>query len=151
MQSSLILVGLLVIIVFAIILYIKTGTRNSSFISVKIGKKIVNAEIADTFPKQMKGLMGRKDLPENQGMLFVFDSSDIRKFWMLNTSISLDMIWLNTSKKIIYIEKNARPCFLLNCTSYGPNQAAQYVLEVNANYTTKNNISVGDIVAFKIQ
>ena len=151
MQNSLTLVGLLVIVIFAIILYTKTGAKNTSFISVKIGNTTVNAEIADTFSKQMKGLMGRKNLPEDQGMLFVFDSPSVRKFWMFNTSIPLDMIWINSSKKIIYIEKNVQPCFILNCTSYGPDKDAQYVLEVNANYTVKNKIFVGDAVDFKLQ
>jgi len=60
------------------------------------------------------------------------------------------MIWVDSDKKIIYIEKNAQPCFILNCSSYGPNDLAQYVLEVNANYTTKNKISVGDKVEFNL-
>jgi uncharacterized protein len=148
MQSNLLL-ALLVIIVFAIILYTKAGSK-ASFTPVKIGSKTVNAEIADTFVKQVKGLMGRKSLAEDQGMLFVFASSGVRKFWMFNTSIPLDMIWINSSKKIIYIEKNAQPC-LINCTSYGPDKDAKYVLEVNGNYTTKNKISLGDAVSFKIQ
>ena len=133
MQSNLLFVGLVVIIVFAMILYTKIGNKASTFIPVKIGNKTVNAEIADTFFKQMKGLMGIKSLPEDQGMLFVFDQPAVRKFWMLNTSIPLDMIWINSSKKIIYIEKNAQPCFILNCASYGPDKDAKYVLEVNPN------------------
>jgi hypothetical protein len=149
MQSNLLFVGLLVIIVFAMILYTKIGNKASTFIPVKIGNKTVNAEIADTFFKQMKGLMGRKSLPEGQGMLFVFDQPAVRKFWMLNTSIPLDMIWIDSNKKIIYIENNAQPC-LINCTSYGPDKDAKYVLEVNGNYTTKNKISVGDSTSFRI-
>jgi uncharacterized membrane protein (UPF0127 family) len=151
MQSSLILAGLLVVVAFAIILYTKFGAKNTSFLPVKIGNKVVSAEIADTMTKQMRGLMGRKSLPQNQGMLFVFDEPAVRKFWMFNTSIPLDMIWMDSNKKIIYIEADVQPCPILNCTSYGPNKPAQYVLEVNANYTTKNNISVGDTIAFKVQ
>jgi uncharacterized membrane protein (UPF0127 family) len=150
MQTNLIIAGILVVISFLIVLSTKIGMKHSTFVQVKVGSKTVNAEIADTFAKQMKGLMGVKSLPEDQGMLFVFDHPDIYKFWMFNTSIPLDMIWIDSNKTIVYIQQNAQPCFLLNCTSYSPNQNAQYVLEVNGNYTAENKISAGDKVEFKL-
>jgi hypothetical protein len=150
MQTELILAGILILISFAIVLTSKIGMKNSSFIPVKVGNKIVYAELVDTLTKQIMGLMGRKSLPENQGMLFVFDNAGRYKFWMFNTSIPLDMIWIDSNKTIVYIQQNAQPCFILNCTSYGPNELSQYVLEVNANYTSGNKISVGDKVEFNL-
>lgn len=150
MQINIIPVGILVLIVVLLFIFAKIGMTHASFVGVKVGNKTVNAELADTFPKQLKGLMGVKNLPEGQGMLFVFGSPGVYKFWMFNTSIPLDMIWADSNKTIIYIQQNAQPCFLLNCTSYGPNQNAQYVLEVNANYSEKNNISVGDKLDFSL-
>jgi uncharacterized membrane protein (UPF0127 family) len=150
MQTELILAGILILISFAIVLTSKIGAKNSSFIPVKVGNKIVYAELANTMSKQIFGLMGRKSLAENQGMFFVFDNSGTHRFWMFNTSIPLDMIWIGSNKTIVYIQHNAQPCFLLNCTSYGPDELSQYVLEVNANYSSANKISVGDKVEFNL-
>lgn len=150
MQSELIIAGILVLISFAIILSSRFGMKSSSFIPVKIGSKTVNAELADTLPKQIMGLMGREIMPENQGMLFVFDHPDTYRFWMFNTSIPLDIIWIAKNKTIVHIQMNAQPCFLLNCTSYAPNEDALYVLETNANYTAENKISIGDKVGFNL-
>jgi len=150
MQINLLPVGILAVIFVLIIFFAKTGVKHSSFVSVKIASKTVNAEVADTIPKQIKGLMGVKYLPEDQGMLFVFDHPAVYRFWMLNTSIPLDMIWIDSNKTIVYIQQNAQPCFVLNCVSYNPDALAQYVLEVNGNYTAKNNISVGDKVEFSL-
>jgi uncharacterized membrane protein (UPF0127 family) len=150
MQTELILAGIIILISFAIILSSKMGMKSSSYIPVKIGDKIIYAELADTFKKQTMGLMGRKSMTDNQGMLFVFSKPGTYKFWMFNTSLPLDMIWISSNKTIIYIQQTAQPCFISNCTTYGPNEDAQYVLEVNANYTQQNNISVGDSVDFKL-
>ena len=150
MQSSLLFAGIVVSAVLAIIVFVKFEAKQTSFIPVKIGNKIVHAEIADTFAKQIFGLMGRKSMPEDQGMLFVFNDDLIEKFWMFNTSIPLDMIWIDSGKSIIYIQQNAQPCPVYNCPTYGPDLPARYVLEVNANYTVENNVSVGDKVYFNL-
>jgi uncharacterized membrane protein (UPF0127 family) len=150
MQTEFILAGILILISFAIILSSKMGMKSSSYIPVKIGDKTIYAELADTFKKQAMGLMGRKSMPGNHGMLFVFGNPGTYKFWMFNTSLPLDMIWMDSNKTIVYIQQNVQPCFILNCTSYGPNELSQYVLEVNANYTSANKISVGDKVEFSL-
>jgi len=150
MQINLIPVGILVLFIVIAVIFAKSGMKHSSFVAVKMGDKTVNAEIADTFSKQAFGLMGRKNLPQDQGMLFVFSNPGVYKFWMFNTSIPLDMIWTDSNKTVIYIQQNAQPCLLLNCATYGPDQDASYVLEVNANYTAKNRISVGDKLQFSL-
>ena len=91
--------------------------------------------------------MNRDSLGENEGMLFIFDKEDYYSFWMLNTRIPLDIIWINANKEIIHIERNLQPC-TDSCPKYSPNEKALYVLEVNANYTSKNGINIGDKVAF---
>jgi len=150
MESSLLIAGVIALILFAVFFYLKLGLKHSNSIQVKIGNKTVKAEVADTLLKQVKGLMGVKNLPEDQGMLFVFSSPGSHKFWMFNTSIPLDIIWIDSDKAIIYIQQNAQPCMLMNCTTYGPDEPSNYVLEVNANYTVKNKISVGDKVEFNL-
>jgi hypothetical protein len=72
-------------------------------------------EIADTPEKRRAGLMHRVSLPENQGMLFVFEKPGIYGFWMKNTLIPLDIIWLDENFKVVYIKENVQPCLEENC------------------------------------
>lgn len=104
-------------------------------------------EIADDPFEQSKGLMYRSSLDWNNGMLFAFENEEIRSFWMKNTLIPLDMIFIDKGLKIIDIIENAQPCKTNNCPSYVSNQPAKYVLEVNAGYVKENKISVGDTIA----
>ncbi len=106
-------------------------------------KAKIDIQIADTEFDRQLGLMFRKNMEENQGMLFIFPVAEVQSFWMRNTLISLDMIFINEDKKIITIHKNTVKLSDNSYTSTGP---AKYVLEVNAGYTNKFNIKEGDHV-----
>jgi len=107
----------------------------------------VKIELADTQEKKLAGLMFRENLPENSGMLFIFDEEAIYGFWMKNMRIALDMIWIDGNKRIVDITKNALPC-QADCPSIQPKRAAKYVLEVNSGFTDAHNIFVDDKVEF---
>jgi hypothetical protein len=77
-------------------------------------------EIADTPASRQQGLMFRENLPQDQGMLFVFDTPSDYRFWMKNTKLTLDMIWINQNYQIVHIESNVPPCTADPCPSYGP-------------------------------
>ncbi len=115
-------------------------------INVNINNIPFKTEVADNFFKKLKGLMFRKTLPKNQGMIFPFSNEDYHIFWMMFTLIPLDIIWINPEKRIVHIEKNARPGFNI----YVPKKKARYVLEINANLTERYGIKVGDNVRFTI-
>ncbi len=117
------------------------------YAAVKIGKLSFKAEVADNILKKAKGLMFRKNLPKNQGMLFMFPNEDYHQFWMIFTKIPLDIIWINSKKKIVHIENNVQPS-LINFNTYGPKEKAKYALEINANLTKKHGIKIGDKVEF---
>lgn len=117
------------------------------YAAVKIGKVSFKAEVADNILKKAKGLMFRKYLPKNQGMLFIFSNEDYHQFWMIFTKIPLDIIWINSKKKIVHIENNVQPS-LINLKVYGPKEKAKYVLEINANMVKRYGIRVGDKVEF---
>jgi len=108
----------------------------------------LQAELADNLRLQAKGLMGREKLEENSGMLFVFSNEAKRTFWMKNTYIPLDLIFISKDKKIVEFKENFEPCREDNCSTYTSNIEAQYVLEVNAGFIQKNQIKIGDNVAF---
>jgi uncharacterized membrane protein (UPF0127 family) len=101
----------------------------------------IEIEIADDLRKITQGLMFRDKLEENQGMLFIFPSEDYRSFWMKNTSIPLDMLFVSSEGEIIDIHKFTTPFSEKNYLSDKP---AQYVVEVNAGFTDKYYIDVGD-------
>ena len=100
----------------------------------------IDIEIADNNYERQLGLMNRKSMEENQGMLFIFPEEKYQSFWMLNTLFSLDMLYINSNKEIVTIHKNTTP---LSRQSYPSSKPAIYVLEVVAGYTDKFNIKEG--------
>ena len=100
----------------------------------------IEAEKADNFLKWSKGLMFREFLPENSGMLFVFSDEKPRTFWMKNTKIPLDLLFISGDKKIVEIKENFEPCPGEKCPIYNSKLSAKYVLEVNAGLAEKYNI-----------
>lgn len=124
-------------------------------IEINIGSKKITAEVAISPYKQMVGLMFRKSLDINSGMLFIFNKEAKHSFWMANTYIPLDIIWLDKNKEIVYINEDTPSCkksgfFKSSCTLYTPTKKAIYVLEVNAGLVKENNITIGDKISFDI-
>jgi uncharacterized protein len=106
---------------------------------------LLDIEIADNEEARMQGLMYRQSLPENAGMLFIFTNEEPRSFWMKNTLVSLDIIYINSGKEIVSIQKYTEPQSTYAIPSEKP---AMYVLEVNAGFTDKYGINPGDKVEF---
>lgn len=88
--------------------------------------------------------MFRKSLEEDKGMFFIFDKEGIYSFWMKNTLIPIDIIWLDKNYDIVFISKNSRPCGNDNCLVINPNINARYVLEINAGISEKIGLKIGD-------
>jgi uncharacterized protein len=103
----------------------------------------IDIQIANTDFDRQLGLMFRKSMAENQGMLFIFTQESVQSFWMRNTYISLDMIFVNADKKIITIQRNTK---ILSDKSYQSTAPAKYVIEVDAGFSNRFNIKVGDRV-----
>ena len=93
------------------------------------------------------GLMYRKSLKQEAGMLFVFPDEGMRSFWMKNTYVPLDIIYLNSDKRIVTIVEQARPTSL---QSYKSDKKAQYVVEIGAGLAKKWNLSNGSYAEFTI-
>lgn len=98
--------------------------------TLRVGNQSFYIEVADTQAEREQGLMYRESLAANQGMLFVWEQEAPRNFWMKNTLIPLDMIWLDANKTIVDIQA-AEPCQVQNCPIYSGKVPAQYVLELN--------------------
>jgi len=108
-------------------------------------RETVKVEIADTPDARELGLMYRNHLDENAGMLFVFPSPSASHFWMKNTVLSLDMLFADSSGKVVGIVANAQP---YSEAMLGGFDGTLYVLEVNAGYAAKHHIVVGDRLEF---
>ena len=109
----------------------------------------VEAELAYTDANRARGLMFRESMPSDAGMLFLFPSMDIYNFWMKNTLIPLDILWLNERKEIVYMV-TAQPCKKDPCDSIAPLQKALYVLELNAGFANKHKLTIGTQLEFSI-
>ena len=102
-------------------------------------------EIADDELERQKGLMFVKKLEDNSGMLFVYQDDRIRSFWMKDTLIPLDMIFIDQNFSVVDINENAQPCAdNKNCQTYASKKPSRYVLEINGGLSEKLNLSVGD-------
>lgn len=117
--------------------------------SVCLNNYCFQVEIAKSPIELARGMMFRKNLDQNMGMLFIFEKEGNYPFWMKNTLIPLDIIWINSDSKIIFISKNNLPCKEINCPSINPNQNAKYVLEINAGMAKEIDLKIGDSAVIK--
>lgn len=144
-----IILAILLIIVFLSIYFVSKNKKTEIFFPKQNIK--IEAQLAQTILQQTKGLMNVKNLPENQGMLFVFLDESKKSFWMKNTYIPLDLIFISGDKKIVEIKENFEPCQQKNCPSYTSQKKAKYVLEVNGGFCQKHQIKEGDEIQFEIK
>ena len=109
---------------------------------------MVYVEIADDPHERDQGLMFRENLEWDRGMLFVFDEEKTLSFWMKNTLIPLDMLFIDADFRIIDVKEKVPPCKEDPCPSYQSKQPAKYVLEANSGFALKNNLEIGDMMLF---
>jgi hypothetical protein len=105
----------------------------------------VIVEIARTERDRNRGLMYRQSLQAGRGMLFLFEHPEPLKFWMKNTYIPLDMIFLDEKKRVVYVEENAEP---LTLNPRGPDVDAQYVVEVPGGWAQAHDVRAGVVAKF---
>lgn len=117
--------------------------------SIKIDTTEINIEVAKSNEEKSKGLSNRISLDENSGMIFVFSKNSKPVFWMKDTKIPLDIIWINDNK-IIGIDKNVQPepnVVDSKLKKYQSPFEVDYVLEVNAGFSDKNNIKLDQTIS----
>lgn len=111
----------------------------------------IYAELADTPVKRAQGLMFRDHIAHDRGMLFTFAEAQPWTFWMKNTKIPLDIIWMDGTKKILHIEHRVPICTRTddNCPQYRSNEGAMYVLELGAGRAAALQLKRGLKLNFK--
>jgi len=138
-RSKLILVSALLLLV--------AGGCTSPFIT--INEKRITVELADTPAERARGLMFRESLCETCGMLFVFEEEGKYSFWMKNTLLPLDMIFIDSDGVIADI-LSAEPCRIEPCERYAPSREVLYVLEVNKGVSAEHSFAVGQKVTLRL-
>lgn len=135
------------IILFALLSFILVSyslfkvDKGISIIHEKSGS-IFNVEISDSIEEQLKGLMFREVMDTNSGMLFIFKNGDYRVFWMKDTPLSLDIIFLNEKLEVINFYKETKP--MQTNERYHSLLPAKYVLEVKTGFIKRVNLEIGD-------
>ena len=123
--------------------------ENYPLISIQLPSgKMLTAEVAITRDKQMKGLMFRKHLAEDRGMLLIYPQDGIHGIWMKNCLVSLDLLWLDRDNRIIYMKERVPPCRAEPCPTYKPPLKSRYVLEVHEGLAEKERLGPGSQLLF---
>lgn len=111
------------------------------------GKPVtVFVEVADTPDTEMRGLMYRTHLDRDHGMIFLFDAESKHTFWMKNTPLPLDMVFISHDGRVVGIHANAEPFSLRTIDVEAPSRA---VLEVNGGFAAAHGLAVGDRVTYR--
>ena len=124
---------------------IRQEPAKSAAACLKLERECFDLEVSDSDTERLKGLSGRDSLPDNQGMLFMFDRPEEQCFWMKDMKFSLDMIWTDEQKRIVRLEKNVSP------DTYPASFCAQdtkYVLEFNRGFAAKYGLKPGMTLQF---
>lgn len=111
-------------------------------------KTRVTVEIAATDAERQRGLMFREHLAPNEGMVFLFEESGTYPFWMKNTLIPLDMIWVDRGYRVVDVAHSVPPCKADPCPSYGHKGSALYVVEVVSGFAKQHGVKPGDTLVF---
>jgi len=151
MKKKVILLSLFVSVALAIIISsVLPNPEPEKENQACIKDRCFGVEIADTPGKRSWGLMYRENLAKDKGMLFIFETEGNYPFWMKNTLIPLDIIWINTESEIVFIAENAQPCKEDLCPNIDPKANTKYVLEINGGFSKEYGFKVGDEINLKI-
>lgn len=112
--------------------------------AVELHGKRFSTELATSEAMRARGLMFRTELAADHGMLFVFPQEGPQAFWMKNTLIPLDMLYFDSSRKLVSMQLNVPPCKADPCPSYPSGAPALYVLELPAGTASKLGVAVGE-------
>ena len=125
-----------------------TLEENIYFTFIRLPGASFKVEVVQDQLSRNKGLSRRESLPEGEGMLFVFDRPAMYPFWMKDMNFSIDIIWMDSEKQVVHMEREVSPESFPN--SFAPQEPSLYVLEFNSGFIDQYNISLGDQIDFEI-
>jgi uncharacterized protein len=110
----------------------------------------LSAELMLTDEERALGLMFRKELPQDRALLFVFDQPAFESFWMKNCRFPIDMVWLDSERRVVHVAESVPPCKRDPCPSYRPLRRALYVVEMNAGQARRERVRIGAAIEFTL-
>jgi uncharacterized membrane protein (UPF0127 family) len=110
---------------------------------------VISVEVASDDATREQGLMYRDHLDGDRGMIFLFTQAGEYPFWMKNTLIPLDMIWMDAQHRIVHISRDVQPCKADPCPNYPPNAQAMSVLELAGGVAAKHQLAEGNVLRFE--
>jgi uncharacterized membrane protein (UPF0127 family) len=147
-HTTAILIGGVVLVVLASAIAFMV-TQFQPRTEVQLGSGVFQVKVAQDPTSRAKGLSGVTSIGPNEGLLFVFDTEEKWGIWMKDMKIPLDIIWLDSNKKVVHIVKDAAPELSTDHT-FEPTKAAKYVLELRAGATSEYSIKIGDAAVFTV-
>lgn len=110
--------------------------------NIVVGETSILVDVVDTAEERKRGLSGRRELPENNGMFFIFQESSTHGFWMKDMNFAIDIIWFNEYGEAVYFVENIKP--ETYPTIFASPEESRYVLEVPAGFVEREGIKLGD-------
>jgi uncharacterized protein len=111
--------------------------------------KVLQVELMVKDEDRAMGVMFRPSLPEDHGLLFVFDQPDFHGFWMKNCRFPIDMVWLDADRRVVHVAESVPPCTKDPCPVYSPMRRASFVLEVSAGQARREKAAIGSRLEFR--
>jgi uncharacterized membrane protein (UPF0127 family) len=112
--------------------------------------KVFQVEVMTSDEDRAMGLMFRPSLPQDRGLLFVFQEIDFHGFWMKNCRFAIDMVWLDEKRTVVHVAENVPPCKSDPCAVYQPLRRAAYVIELNAGQARREKAVLGATLSFEL-
>ncbi len=139
---------------FFIFFFLLTACSGKEFTAVFVtpeGTVQVSLELAKTVDERQRGLMFRDRIGDREGMLFCFDRDRKPSFWMKNTYLSLDILFLSGSGEVVAVLERLPPCPMEPCPRYTSDSEARYALEVKSGFVAEHHVRKGDIVRLSLE
>lgn len=143
--TVLVLIGVTIILVAIVAAYIASNFRPT--VEVRLGSGVYSVWLADTDAERTKGLSGVATLAPNGGLLMDYQTEGSRGIWMKDMLVSIDIVWLDGDKKVVYIVRNASSELGTDKT-FTSEKPAQYVLEIPAGSAQQSGIRIGETAVF---
>ena len=140
-------------VLFALVLAMNVAAEAQEKRSIRVyfpNGESVRAEPAITAPERERGLMFRQTLGRDQGMLFFMGEEAIHPFWMKNVNFAIDILWLDSQRRIVHMARNVPPCRTDPCPTYPPLMPSLYVLEIAAGRADELGLRLNDPLEFAI-
>lgn len=146
--TALLVAGVVILILAATVAFVISNLPSST-VEVRLGSGLYHARVADNEAERAHGLAGVRALNPDDALLMVFQEDGKWGIWMKDMHVAIDIVWLDSAKKVVYVVKNATPD-LSSDTTFSPNNPARYILELPAGSVQASGLKTGQTAIFTL-